>query len=482
MVSEFCHLRLTDKQKEIAAKILALDPEAWNDIMWREMTDQDKLLNHLPSGRAFPNGFIVASGPSTGKSAIVLNILGRFYRDNIPAFVIVPLKLVRQWEGEAKKFADAFLLPPPCIVHHRLNPQWKRQLNAGYLAIVPKSIIEANRGRVNGRPSAAAATRVEFFAFKPWQIAFADEAESIGYPLIRYNWNATKDGRPFHMISLNASKGSSDSLAVHASDPQLGSLPDVETLVQYDTIFDLGWDQDGKYLPPKSIKPYLPHVMEFIQQHRGPKTIVLCEASKFFRISPSSTKNTNYMALSPYKEAMEELGAINICPVNSDRKTKLIQQFAEAKEGILVAPYQYLKRGFHLPVSDLIILSSQHLAPLALIQILGRIKRVESPFRTVRLSILQNVPIGPSEIAFHALAASGKRDTDDIKEDATYFAKDPRMMFVNNGSKRRRIPPELANDLSIEGRINLFSMMHPDDALYIKEATRERLVVHTRIE
>ncbi len=474
LMDNLCHLRLTERQAEVAKKIIALKPELWRDYIAGKNQHQDPLFLWLSPKIDFPDDFMIASGPSTGKTAIVLYMLAYYHQRGVPVFVTVPIKLAIQWQNEGQKFSKQFGLPPLCIVHPRYCPNWRALLDQGHLPIVPDSVVRVQRLAVNLSPINS--TQEEFVNYKPWQIVFVDEGATVIHFFNKYSLLAAQQNRPFHMVCLNASKGGDKSLSVYAKDSQLGQLPDFEVIVEQSPYSQT----DARY-KTTLLQPCPDDVAQFLDKYRGKKTLLLCDSSKHvLRPGSPSFDWINYLALEPYATELANRGFVNIS--NSDTKSRAIamQNFANCNEGALAAPMDYVLRGWNLKCDAVLLINTKcALTPNTTIQLLGRVLRVESPFQTVRLCIQQNHDITANELACHALVASGTRSTDKFIKDAKWFNTSPRMVTLPSG-KRQKLDYELTSDLSIQGRMNLFSVLFPDDSKYVSEINETRLVIKSR--
>ena len=110
VVSKCCYLRLTVKQAEVVERVLALRASDWG------------------SGRhsRFPKGFVVATGTSTGKTLISLVCAKQMLLRGQRVLLSVESRLLLQWLGEYKKFAEPLALPPLVVV----EPDWLQQYSA----------------------------------------------------------------------------------------------------------------------------------------------------------------------------------------------------------------------------------------------------------------------------------------------------------------------------------------------------------------
>lgn len=457
LVYELCRFRLTEQQSKVVQKLLELKADDW--------------LRLLVGGREIAQKFTISSGPSTGKTAIVLYTVAHLQRIGRPSFIIAPLKLVRQWRSEAIKFAEHFRLPPFCIVHPRYNANWRQLLASGHIPIVPQSLFQSYH-RSADKPMYH--TMEEFLAFTSWKIAFSDESSLLPYRLRDY----AVQHRDFFMVALDASQGVAGAISNYLKDTGLGKLPEVETLVQLSsTVYQ--------------IKPPLDEAIEFIQKHRGRKTLLLCHSSKLIKTSEfqnnryAPPKSVNYLTRPAYRKAMAELGFVNICVMNKpEDKTAALEAFAAADTGALAAPYHYVKRGFNLRVEAVIVLTSDNPQPRSLLQLLGRVRRIESPFPNVRLCILQNHRFSGAELAFHAFAASGiYPHTDELIKAAEAFERRSPRYFVNPTNRKRfKIDQAILDDHSIAGKLALLKIIYSRSAEHVVEATEARILVRTNLQ
>jgi hypothetical protein len=155
-----------------------------------------------------------------------------------------------------------------------------------------------------------------------------------------------------------------------------------------------------------------------------------------------------------------------------------VQQFNELRAGVLLGPIEWLSRGFNLPCEAMIVLDQfSNLWPSTLLQLVGRLRRVESPFKTTELHILQGAPISTRELAFHGLYAGtalvGRSNKEFLKL-AKWFHLHPRVHKTPEG-KRRPLP----YCRNLEEYRALFADLFPRDAACVKEIDERHLIVET---
>lgn len=477
MVVPLCHLRLTEAQSQVVKRILSLKPDDWRTYI-RENARRYQGPPTEWARLAFPKPFTVSTGPSTGKTLIALYTAAYLFKQGKAVFLTAPLKLCHQWLAEAEKFRKRFDIPPICIVHPRYNANWPSLIQQGHLPLVPDTVLRFQFSRETGRNQGIYPVHLEFFKLKHWEFCFADEVASVVSSLILHSVRARRLGKDFMMVALNASRGGDDTLAAYAADAGLGALPQLDTLVQK-SVQQIA-SRYMENVDKSRLDLAISSILNFIVEHRGKKTILLCNMTTNIRKGQGLQK-INILAYPKLMHELWRLGFTTICELNDmSSKTEMIAKFATSTEGGLAAPLHFLARGFNLYCDSALVIdcAAAFNAGTAL-QLIGRIRRVESPFPVVRLSILQDEPIGARQLGFHALAAGGKRETGKLISKAQWFEKGPQMVKTTDG-KRQKLDYGLVNDRTAEGRRRLFQALFPEDDQYVYEFNENRLRVSTK--
>ena len=161
-----------------------------------------------------------------------------------------------------------------------------------------------------------------------------------------------------------------------------------------------------------------------------------------------------------------------------------MQQFADATQGILLAPLKYVQRGFNLCCDRVILLQrGNQSGPRAQLQLLGRVRRVESPFQRVELCVLQGSPISPRDVVFYSQTLGSNCNTSELLR---------RTEWLSTALQRARYVRQLINGVyHLRNLYDEFGRHGPDgwrravadqwpaSAKSICELSAERLVVQS---
>jgi len=468
---DLCDLRLTPAQAEVVQQIVATDARRWAQLYAQQPAQpvQPPLLlmfaPYAPKPLPFPQRYTVASGPSTGKTLIALYAASKLTRAGTPTMLVAPLKLCHQWRAEHQKFAAQLGLAPLCVVHPAFAApaEWRAALAAGALALVPSSVINLP---LQANQHGDVLECLQALLALEWRVVLADEASRVPTNLLEYGRRAHAQGRSFHMISLNASRGG-ETLAAHAADAALGALPQVQVLLEADP-----------FLVHSPVAAAAQTGARFAAEHLGQKTVIVGDELRVHTIG----------MIKPHAllADLRELGgraAINITNLKGAERGAAIQQFAAATQGILVAPTHLLRRGYNLHCDSLVVLAPRRCpTPAALLQLLGRVRRVESPFARVRLAVLQP-EVRPADLAFYALALGTSKSTSELLREAAWFhsaLQHKGYAFVEQAGKRVKLDGhELRGDGSPQSRLQTLQRFYPDAARAVREYTALRLVVES---
>lgn len=460
-LQELCDLRLTSKQAEVVNLIVNKTSERWKSFSDNISQGRGQLApwQHRHYGHyKFPSEYAVASGPSTGKTAIALYTAAKLLRLGKPTLLCAPLKLCHQWLAEHAKFAEQFKLPAICMIHPNFNQphEWQHQLSQGALGLVPISVMQMDEGDDSRGP---VLTCLRALLQMHWEVMIIDDSNNVPHSIVEYGVKASKDGKKFHAISLNASHGG-EAMVQYGQDADLGQLPRVSTLIEYSEL-DCKWEQ-------KTAK-----AIAFIQAHRGKKTLVVTDNAQY-----SIHGFKNWFCVSD--QLFSKLGGWNSAKHKGIARSEMIQQFAAASEGLLLAPTNYVQRGFSLYCDSVIVLDIYGRAsPRVMLQLLGRVRRVESPFSKVSLCILQGTPIQPQDLAFHAMALSAQ-DTSKLIHDSEWFHHAAEsyeyVWWTNENGKRIKLSGLHTHGDPIK-TMALLKRFFPEAVSVIKHYSNRRLVV-----
>jgi hypothetical protein len=457
LLLDLCHLRLTQSQSQVVQRILQFNSKRFIECVSSFQISPSDPVSWTKC--AFPSEFVLASGPSTGKTAIVLYTASLLQRRGKNVFISAPLKLCRQWQGEAEKFTKQFNLPPLCIVHPRFDGNWKEKLQAGHLPIVPDSVLRIKlKDAVFGQ---TALFLQEFIGIRTWDWAFLDETWTIPNSLIDL---IRMPESSLICVGLNASDSSSQTIAGYATDPQLGQLPRIQTFIEHwgseDYLFGWALIEAGE-------------IGRFIDLYRGTKTLLL---------SNSFEDNRNSLFKYSVCKELKKRGFVNVAQLSVAARANAIEHFRQQPTGALAAPFEHMYRGFDLACDAVLVLDPfGNLPSNRLCQALGRVRRVGSPFKKVKFCTLQHTPIHDFQLAHHVLATTGNRSLDEIERAVKWVASKPTMKVNLSTGKRRKMSDEFALDRSLF-RQNLIRHAFPEEANYIRELSRNKIVIFSYLD
>ena len=456
LLLDLCHFRLTEAQSEVVQRILQLSGRRFIERVSGYQTYPDDPVSWTKC--AVPSEFVIASGPSTGKTAIVLYTAALLQRRGKNVFISAPLKLCRQWQGESEKFTQQFNLPPLCIVHPRFDGNWKEKLQAGHLPIVPDSVLRIKLSDSMSGP--AALFLQEFLGIRTWDWAFLDETWTIPNSLIGLIRTPESS---LICVGLNASIGSGITIAGYAADPQLGQLPRIQTFIEYwPSQVDFGWAFIGA-----------DEIGRFLDLYQGTKTLLLSNCLE---------DNRNSLYKHSVSKELKRRGFVNVTQMSVATRANAIEKFRQQSSGALAAPFEHMYRGFDLACDSVLVLDPfGNLPSNRLYQALGRVRRVGSPFKTVKFCTLQHLPIRDFQLAHHVLATSGNRSLDEIERAVKWVASKPTMKLNLSTGKRRKMSDEFALDRSLF-RQNLIRHAFPEEAKHIRELSQNKIVIFSYLD
>ena len=379
-LQDLCDLRLTEAQAAVVRSIIAQD-----SITWGQWLHHYRHYVHEPIIK-LPSQYSIASGPSTGKTAIALYAAAKLQRQGRPAFLAAPLKLCEQWRNEHAKFARTLNLPPLCIVHPRFTTasEWPKQLAEGALPLIPTSLLATTSNEW-----------LKSFLQMRWEVALIDEAMNLPRSLFAYSVKALDALQNFHVIALNASRGG-NTMAQHRADDALGQLPRVRVTVQHQPYS----------FTTQARKDWVSSVSAFVRQHMGRKTLVVTDDIVHRDGNAYNFLAVAELAIGPH---------INAARVDNVERSRAVQQFASAEAGLLLAPLMYVQRGFNLCCDRVILLQSwRRSGSRSLLQLIGRVRRIESPFQLVELCVMQGMSVSPRDAVFYPMTLGTDLDTSEL--------------------------------------------------------------------
>ena len=353
LITECCYLRLTEQQAGVVEKILDLSLDRWDRL---KFAHQNRWGFLFPSRWSFPTDYMISSGTSTGKTIIFLTAATEMIRQGHDVCVVVPGKLFAQCIAQYEKFkAELKLaaLQTVTIVDVKLN--WNAALQPNY----PTWLSDYQARKATGQPSILliekellgenTSNSTHFFQEElksiDWHAVLFDEATSVPFVI--------QDMTRTFGVSFNAS--SSGAVSNYATDPELGYLPvlDVECFLV---------PEISKTCSPKDIPSHCSTAKTWIQRCARSKTLVVTNdcfgmiedkiaKEVAFLVAKSKQKPFNLSNL----ELPELTHAFAQCKGKED-KGAMVSNFCQANEGLMLAPMQYLSRGFNIPVESLVIL------------------------------------------------------------------------------------------------------------------------------
>ena len=436
-ITHLCHLRLTTAQAEVVERILQLDSEDWRTSVSRAST----------YATPFPERFALSTGTSTGKTAIALYAAARLVQRGLRVLFSIPLRLLPQWRAEYDKFRERFNLPPLFIAHNSFQRDWHSQaIPQRCLLFASSHTVNSTHRRFDfarEHPNSRFAQECKALREIPWNVWFLDEASKVQEALYKFSVRAQANGVSFYGLTLNASivgrkrkhtrtateaeettqtrrhkelvapNHDSSTLASYAVDEQLGRLPVVQTTVDFTM----------PHKAAKRIRLFLPWVnrgmpdseriaeerlflarararqafaREWLLRHVlplcGEKTIILCDAKLSSHLDKNGYRvDINMLEVLSAEDIAEHTLApvFNLFTCKGPKRALMVNAFLESKRGIILSPIDYLMRGFNLHVDTAIAISpTGALSAKIMLQLRGRVCRVESPYRVVSLHIL----------------------------------------------------------------------------------------------
>lgn len=383
-LAKYCHLRLTQKQADVVDQMMKLDREAWR---------REKLTHWIQNGAwhgaapqyanncAFPAEYVITTGTSTGKTAMALAAASKWVRQHKPCLLVVLDAMVPQWVEEHKKFSEYLGLAALDALRDR--PSIERavanfDLTAERILLVPKTWLKG-----------PAATALQTVA---WYVVICDEAVSVPKFLVR---NITAFG-----ISLNAAAGKKQTIANHAEDNELGSLPALKF-----KCYSVPRFSDGSYFQLIGAGAVFEDSQNITPRERYQeeyeKWLARCIPEGEYKsvvISADRIRTEKSQSLKFAKNATELVRLDRATHVISRVakvliKSEAIVDFQKSKTGLLFGPASYLAKGFNLPADHLLILNlNGNMSPKILLQIIGRVRRVQTGHSVIKVSLVSGDP------------------------------------------------------------------------------------------
>lgn len=371
-----CNERLTAKQEETLVKLYSL---TWMDWHHAGFPKYNKA--------SFPSQFSVGSGTSTGKTVVALKLASMLVNSGKTVLVIVPSGLTHQWKREHSKFSI--------------------QLELGPLNLIENVEIDrANDSRIN-------LTSLHFFR------ANSDKYQQWARKILAMNWNViifdemakvplwAAELPLTYCFALNASLTSQNMAANHLADAELGKKPDLKVEIYFDecsaiqpeckpafqkiTLANREWLErlcEGKTLVLSN--DFTHHMKKYPTQRQREGGTTASYGNNPVAQSLTSPRVNFYMAKGGSAVA----------------KSKIVQDFihSEYKDAVLLATATSLAKGFNLPVDTLVVLDLRgNLELKTLFQILGRVQRVQTSIKEVKVCL-----VSPTESLWKILALSNQ--------------------------------------------------------------------------
>lgn len=370
LVRQCCALRLTDQQIEVVRKVLALDAGQWA----------------VAYGNRFPAAFTVSTGTSTGKTAISLACADRLVRRGERVLLLHDVRLQAQFVEEYRKFAERLDLLP--------------------LIVADKDWLERYQEH-GGRCLVAAARLSRSIARRGWQ-----------QDLLRVGWDAVlcddmvavpmllREGSARYGVCFNAS--GNGKIGAHQRDSALGELPSLDVCCFFlesersSTTWDWTERTNNDRLVEEAKLKYREFAARWLALCGRGKTLVASNDMVVDTWYPLRPKSAAHLLKSAPKERLWVAKGST-----AERRRRLVAEFQAASEGTLWASGNYISRGFNIPCDTLLVLDRDgSLSAKVLLQIVGRVRRVQTRHRAVRCCLVSsNARLWPL-LAFLNLAST----------------------------------------------------------------------------
>jgi len=418
LVSQCCYLRLTELQAGVVRSVLALRLADW-------VTARNKVK--------FPAKFVVATGTSTGKTAIMLACAAQMLERGQRVLIAVELRLISQWLAEYDKFAAALRLPPLLVIDAR--DAWLgeyAQRGGRCLVVAPRLYASHNPAKMGPQTAASIRRAVTALRSVEWDVVLCDDITTLPHLL--------RSG-PRYGVVFNASLGSA-AVNNHQQDGDLGRLPELRVesyrvpapaplphianaKVWHEGYFNrfLNKYVPGSWAPCQYLSRKAELDAALAQRHAeyarwlarcaGRKTLVVTHdelvaprdqwgfAGRKVMIDDVVCDDTADLLQGMRRRSLlqtlpkkQPAGTIVLRGGEStQRKAELIARFQAADEGQLWASANFVGRGFNLPCDALVIFDcDQRITPQTLLQIIGRVRRVQAQNKQVRCCLISTNP------------------------------------------------------------------------------------------
>lgn len=365
LVSPACYLRLTREQSAVVERVLALTPEDWHSHFSLTLT------------HSFPPQYVISTGTSTGKTVMAYVVATEHVRRGRSALVVVQRKLYAQWIGEYHKFQVDMKLAPLLVVENTITPH------------TTPAIIMMDRTTVTALADPE----------KEWEEAMLPDfmalVPRLGVVIVDENaithWFTRS--APFAGISLLLDASASNIAGAAAIDPLLGRVPTLE--VTCVVAVELGRSD--------TLESFLPLIQEWCSKSEG-KTIIASNDVCADVRRPG--KGQNILTQLTIEGATHVLASAK----GPRTRSTLIHDFATATSGVLVSTLTYIGKGFNIPCNTLIIFDlNGRIQGDVLLQIVGRVRRVQTGITTVKVYYITSNPQ-----TWKLFAAFRKPTTDEI--------------------------------------------------------------------
>lgn len=473
-------LKLTKQQDGIVRRLLRLNVLQWQNHMYTH--------RHYMNSILFPRTYSVGTGTCTGKTAMMLEYTKKKLQAGERVILLVTTRFLQHMVFEYEKFRIVLDLPPLTIAHSLTQPKWEKQWQPHHITLVPQSVASQQQsfrdlteasfqGACPFKENSIKADKWHLLS-KHWDVGVLDEGTMVP----RFFKTLYERNSEFYAVNFNASYKTE--FANQMRDKELGDFPDVTIEWHFETEqqFPQNWRQETS-----------DHYARMIEKYKGQKTIVLSDDAY---VTPQEQerepsrwdqKQTPIQRLVKHQDVTHLLHSA----MSSVKKQKLITDFAKTKttsSSMLWAPETYLARGFNLHCDTLLCFHLRQCRDVALlVQLLGRVRRIESPTNHVRIHMFESLSailhafekriiyqqrgLPPSfdarfVVFAHVLA---NENTDQALRDTN------RCIYQE---KHSRTPQhQIQHGLLFEDYITWVLLEFPGIGKYIQRATREHVVI-----
>jgi hypothetical protein len=389
LLEKCCYLRLTQKQAAIVDKIRSMDNAQWQ-------MERRKNLQGWHNSWTFPRENVVSTGTSTGKTAMALVAASCMVREGKPCMITVEDRLVPQWLDEWRKFERDLGLLPLIVPGGKRNPPLDFKPSTRAIVLVPQRWMNSRQMETS---------LIKWAAKVPWHAIICDELNTVPN-FMRYHTSAFG-------ITLNASvAGGSVAIADHATDEELGKLPVLEAHCY--TVSKLGSPHAFNKTTPA--ERYQEEYARWTKLCAQGKTLILADDCLD---RPPLTKRGSWITVNAAEYVRLE-GTTHrfTANMNPEAKGKVITDFRAATTAAQAfLPASYSARGFNIPCDSLIVFDlNASLSYQLLLQMIGRVRRVQTSVRHVKVSLITRNPN-----LWKLLAALHRKSTSEILEYARHI-------------------------------------------------------------